>query len=411
MALIKCPECGKEISDKATACPNCGCPIQSTEDPTPVVQRTAEEKPKKKSKAALIAVVAAIVLLGALCAAYFVFFSPGAKLRSTYNQAMAMYNDGKYVEALPIFEGLGEYNNSADVAVWCRYELAKEAIKKSEFQTAKEYLKEITYGNSADLLKNCDYHLGIQAMEAQDWEAAASIFDGLDYKESEELLTDCSFMIDLKDSILRRMEINAKERSDLAQLVNTELAYVEKYSKASFNDATLKKLAKKYIDGLKKQKDALTEMYQWDYQDEWYNGLVDRYDVLNRLYTEYGFLSDNKDFIGEYVNQYDYYKKWLAAFNELEAMMNKQYSTSDYGRQDYQYLYFTFTNTTKYTYTNQMDYWIYDYEGKTLLDTVSIITEDIRPGDSFTVKLYVGGYTNDWSLQQWGNWYPEIKIT
>ena len=26
MALITCPECGKEISDKATSCPNCGCP-------------------------------------------------------------------------------------------------------------------------------------------------------------------------------------------------------------------------------------------------------------------------------------------------------------------------------------------------------------------------------------------------
>lgn len=27
MAMIKCPECGKEVSDKASACPNCGCPI------------------------------------------------------------------------------------------------------------------------------------------------------------------------------------------------------------------------------------------------------------------------------------------------------------------------------------------------------------------------------------------------
>jgi len=33
MALIKCPECGKEISDKAGSCPNCGCPIkQSTSE-------------------------------------------------------------------------------------------------------------------------------------------------------------------------------------------------------------------------------------------------------------------------------------------------------------------------------------------------------------------------------------------
>lgn len=27
IALVKCPECGKEISDKAKACPNCGAPV------------------------------------------------------------------------------------------------------------------------------------------------------------------------------------------------------------------------------------------------------------------------------------------------------------------------------------------------------------------------------------------------
>lgn len=27
MALITCPECGKEISDQASACPNCGAPV------------------------------------------------------------------------------------------------------------------------------------------------------------------------------------------------------------------------------------------------------------------------------------------------------------------------------------------------------------------------------------------------
>lgn len=27
MSLINCQECGKEISDKASSCPNCGCPI------------------------------------------------------------------------------------------------------------------------------------------------------------------------------------------------------------------------------------------------------------------------------------------------------------------------------------------------------------------------------------------------
>ncbi len=30
MALIKCPECGQSISDKAAACIHCGCPIEKT---------------------------------------------------------------------------------------------------------------------------------------------------------------------------------------------------------------------------------------------------------------------------------------------------------------------------------------------------------------------------------------------
>lgn len=38
MALIKCPECGEEVSEKALACPKCGCPINQTEsEPQKVV--------------------------------------------------------------------------------------------------------------------------------------------------------------------------------------------------------------------------------------------------------------------------------------------------------------------------------------------------------------------------------------
>lgn len=29
MAMVKCPECGKEVSDKATSCPNCGTSIRN----------------------------------------------------------------------------------------------------------------------------------------------------------------------------------------------------------------------------------------------------------------------------------------------------------------------------------------------------------------------------------------------
>lgn len=32
MALIKCPECAREISDRAPVCPNCGVPIAVTSE-------------------------------------------------------------------------------------------------------------------------------------------------------------------------------------------------------------------------------------------------------------------------------------------------------------------------------------------------------------------------------------------
>lgn len=34
MALIKCGECGKEFSDKASACPNCACPVNTSVNST-----------------------------------------------------------------------------------------------------------------------------------------------------------------------------------------------------------------------------------------------------------------------------------------------------------------------------------------------------------------------------------------
>ncbi|MDY9920862.1 MAG: hypothetical protein U2P59_03445 [Synergistota bacterium] len=46
MALIKCTECGKDISDKATACPNCGCPIE--EILTRLEDRAKNEKQRAK---------------------------------------------------------------------------------------------------------------------------------------------------------------------------------------------------------------------------------------------------------------------------------------------------------------------------------------------------------------------------
>ena len=74
MALITCPECNQQISDRATACPHCGYPLPvATSDmpvadypatdtvPQAVAQPVTMAKPRKK-RILLIAIICALVL-------------------------------------------------------------------------------------------------------------------------------------------------------------------------------------------------------------------------------------------------------------------------------------------------------------------------------------------------------------
>ncbi len=58
MALIRCSECGKEVSDKAAACPNCGAPLDTNSQPPNLPIR------KRPSFFALALLGVLVILLG-----------------------------------------------------------------------------------------------------------------------------------------------------------------------------------------------------------------------------------------------------------------------------------------------------------------------------------------------------------
>lgn len=67
MSLVKCKECGKEISNQATNCPNCGCPITPSLQNTPLQGNLPPMPQKKKSNRILIValvVIAGFILIG-----------------------------------------------------------------------------------------------------------------------------------------------------------------------------------------------------------------------------------------------------------------------------------------------------------------------------------------------------------
>ena len=64
MALIKCEECGQMVSDKASACPHCGCPVNQIIQPQ-YFGDEQEEKPNNTLKWLLVVLAALVVLGGA----------------------------------------------------------------------------------------------------------------------------------------------------------------------------------------------------------------------------------------------------------------------------------------------------------------------------------------------------------
>ena len=65
MSLIKCTECGKQISDKAESCPNCGYRIESTIEEKKEIPSTIKQEAKEIDKKISIcyAIVAVLVVL------------------------------------------------------------------------------------------------------------------------------------------------------------------------------------------------------------------------------------------------------------------------------------------------------------------------------------------------------------
>lgn len=96
MALIKCKECGHMVSDKAKACPNCGCPVSEMME-SPVAEKTIRKWNWKS-----IAIIAGILAVGV--SAVFLLRNTGSN-QIVLTQGL-MDAVQKYDEIHPFQEGL-----------------------------------------------------------------------------------------------------------------------------------------------------------------------------------------------------------------------------------------------------------------------------------------------------------------
>jgi len=68
MALVKCTECGREFSDKASACPQCAAPLAAVEAPLVITELQSKRIKTHKLMAALMMIVGLVMAFGAASA-------------------------------------------------------------------------------------------------------------------------------------------------------------------------------------------------------------------------------------------------------------------------------------------------------------------------------------------------------
>lgn len=129
MALMKCPECGKEISSLAKSCPNCGCPIASSNAVSGSVEQQNMEAalvvsakhlhPQNRSQKFIVALVAIII---GILVIVFLFVVPNLK-ESDYNQALSLLESGDYIEGQELLMKLKNYKD------------ADQVLEKTHFET------------------------------------------------------------------------------------------------------------------------------------------------------------------------------------------------------------------------------------------------------------------------------------
>ena len=141
-------------------------------------------KKEMKKKLALITVLSAALLL------------TGCK-SSDYKKAAEALAQGNYEEASAVFTELGEYKDSAEKLLECRYQIADGKLTGGDFAEALQEFTDLgEYKDSAGKVPECKYGIAEEKLTGKDFEGALKAFQELgNFKDSAEKIIECKYDI------------------------------------------------------------------------------------------------------------------------------------------------------------------------------------------------------------------------
>lgn len=131
---------------------------------------------------------------------------------SDYKKATALYEEGKYSEAAEMFTALGDYEDSAEMALTCRYELAGELFDDGSYEEAAAIYEDLgDYKSSERQLNACIYQQAEALFAAGSYEEAIEIYESLGNYE------DCASKI-----TLAKKELMLQQYGDVIDLLSKD---------------------------------------------------------------------------------------------------------------------------------------------------------------------------------------------
>jgi ribosomal protein L37E len=236
MALVKCPNCNKNVSDKADFCPACNYKLQNcatlicTECGNPLHDsdtvcnncgyplsktNTLNSKTKKKDKAPqknlkrIIIIISSILVAVLIGIAIYLLATADSR---NYEKAISLYNEGNYQEALELFMEIDEYKDSQKFIKECKYEMSVDGRFLKALSTGLEERWALT--NEAESANRTE--------NSSDWQ----------------------------------------------KYINAEYSNIKDFANQEFNDKSLGEKAKKYISIIEKS-DELIKIHAGDLDSYW----------------------------------------------------------------------------------------------------------------------------------------------
>ncbi len=452
--LLKCEECGATLGEGVKICPNCGCPVTTTfedsiestksKEPEQLDERkqvvnedenvsTSESEEKKKSNddlqlkkedsdSSLIsqnnnietklpekkkARIIVGVIIAAVIVAVAAFF--GTAKKRAYSQAVRDFDAAEYSKAYDEFTALADYNDAAERATACVYQLAEGDFKAEKYQEAHDqYITIEDYEDSAEKAKECIYVLAGKDYDSEAFEDSLEKYKSIsDYKDAAEKISDCEYQLSVDGKFMRELSKGLMERWDQndqdeedgsmaedetkceANYCDIELEHLESFENETFDNEDLSTDAKKYIQLLRDAKEATTyvSVDVNKYYTDWNNVYNKRTQQLKKFVSDYNLTvdEDHQDTLNELMRDAGAAAKLDAAKDEINKM-TKSFTVSitkdEYGVKQYS---MHMKNTTQYTF----EYFYVD---------ISLLNEDgniVETGNVSQVTNWAPGQTAD----------------